>query len=60
MISCPETEIPTDQNYYQPIVTVMEIELALNDNHVWWQNTISDFREFLPGERRAFLTLLLW
>ena len=54
MISCPETETPPEQDYYQPIVTMMEVELALNDNEVWWQNPISDFREFLEGNSRLF------
>lgn len=50
MIACPETVIPVDRDYYQPIASMMEAEMALNDNDVLWENTIKDFREFLPGK----------
>lgn len=49
MISCPEIELVDRKDYFQTIVSPMELELALNDNHQWMGKFVADFREFLPG-----------
>lgn len=49
MVACPEAEIANEEDYFQPIVSVMEVELALNDNQSWMGKYVSDFREFLCG-----------
>lgn len=48
MISCPEVEITNRKDYFQTIVSMMELELALNDNHQWSGKFVADFSEFLP------------
>lgn len=50
MVCCPETDIPNDKDYYQSVVSMMEVEMALNDHDISWQKTVKDFREFLYGK----------
>lgn len=49
LISCPETRIDNEKDYLQPIVTLMEAELALNEARHWDEKICTDFRELLPG-----------
>lgn len=30
--------------------------MALNNNEIWWQNVVKDYREFLPGNFEFFKT----
>lgn len=50
MISCPEVELTDRKDYFQTLVSAMELELALNDNHQWMGKFVADFSEFLPGQ----------
>lgn len=49
LIGCPEAAITDRKSYYQPIVGMLEVEIALNKNEVLWQTIINDYREFLEG-----------
>lgn len=53
IIGCPMNDIYTSREFYRPLLSVFEVEMALNPA---WQETIPtsyavDFREILPGGR---------
>uniref|UniRef100_A0A1B6CJ12 2-(3-amino-3-carboxypropyl)histidine synthase subunit 2 n=1 Tax=Clastoptera arizonana TaxID=38151 RepID=A0A1B6CJ12_9HEMI len=48
-VSCPEAELEDERQYLQPIVSLMEAELALNESRQWDEIISSDFRELLEG-----------
>lgn len=49
MVSCPETRLANAKEFMQPVVSVMDIELALNKNRTWEGKTTMDFRDLLDG-----------
>lgn len=50
LISCPECMILDSKEFYQPIVTPYEVELAFNQNRNWATSIVNDFRLLLPGK----------
>jgi diphthamide biosynthesis protein 2 len=49
LISCPECTILDSKEFFQPIVTPYEVELAFNQDREWAVNIVNDFRVLLPG-----------
>ena len=50
LVSCPESIVLDMSEYYQPIVTPYEMELACNANRQWTGEYVSDFKDLLIGE----------
>ncbi|XP_075230441.1 2-(3-amino-3-carboxypropyl)histidine synthase subunit 2-like isoform X2 [Lycorma delicatula] len=49
MISCPEAVLENKKDFYQPVVSIMEAEMALNEARSWSEISTSDFRDVIPG-----------
>jgi diphthamide biosynthesis protein 2 len=51
LIACPENSLLDSKEFYRPIVTPYEVELACNANREWSQEYILEFHNLLPGGR---------
>ncbi|XP_040568224.1 2-(3-amino-3-carboxypropyl)histidine synthase subunit 2 [Lepeophtheirus salmonis] len=53
-ISCPQSVYAmaaeeTSKDYFQPVISPFELEMALNNNRSWEGNLCGDFEKILPG-----------
>ncbi|KAI7900874.1 diphthamide biosynthesis protein 2 [Cokeromyces recurvatus] len=51
LVSCPENSLIDSKEFYRPIVTPFELELALVKGMEWTGNYITDFSKLLPQLR---------
>ncbi|KAF0028283.1 hypothetical protein F2P81_019370 [Scophthalmus maximus] len=51
LISCPENSLLDSSEFYKPVVTPFEMEVACNKNREWSEEYVTDFRHLLPGGR---------
>ncbi|XP_071387714.1 2-(3-amino-3-carboxypropyl)histidine synthase subunit 2 [Centroberyx affinis] len=51
LIACPENSLLDSSEFYKPIVTPFEMEVACNKNREWSEEYVTDFRHLLPGGR---------
>lgn len=49
LVACPENSLLDSSEFYRPVVTVFEMELACNQAREWTGEYITDFRDLLPG-----------
>lgn len=49
MIACPENDIFESKDFYKPILTPYEVELAFNNSRTYTTHYCLDFRQILPG-----------
>ncbi|XP_056389060.1 2-(3-amino-3-carboxypropyl)histidine synthase subunit 2 [Hyla sarda] len=49
LVACPENSLLDSSEFYRPIVTLDEMEVACNPAREWGGRCITDFRELLPG-----------
>ncbi|XP_070563663.1 2-(3-amino-3-carboxypropyl)histidine synthase subunit 2-like isoform X1 [Ptychodera flava] len=49
LVACPENSLLDSSEYYKPIVTPFEMELACNQAREWTGEYETDFRQILPG-----------
>ncbi|XP_019713037.1 2-(3-amino-3-carboxypropyl)histidine synthase subunit 2 isoform X1 [Hippocampus comes] len=49
LISCPENSLLDSSEFYRPVVTPFEMEVACNRNREWSAEYVTDFRHLLPG-----------
>ncbi|KAM6953299.1 2-(3-amino-3-carboxypropyl)histidine synthase subunit 2 [Aplochiton taeniatus] len=49
LIACPENSLLDSSDFYKPVVTPFEMEVACNKNRIWSEDYITDFRHLLPG-----------
>ena len=49
LIACPENSLLDSSEFYRPIVTPFEMEIACNKNREWSEEYVTDFRHLLPG-----------
>ncbi|XP_063795449.1 2-(3-amino-3-carboxypropyl)histidine synthase subunit 2 [Pseudophryne corroboree] len=49
LVACPENSMLDSSDFYRPIVTPDEMEVACNPAREWNGCCITDFRELLPG-----------
>jgi len=54
LVSCPESVIFDSSEYYHPIVTPYEVELACDQDREWTGKVVLDFSSLLPGEDNAY------
>lgn len=50
LVACPENSLIESREFFQPVLTPFELEVALNPNREWKPKMVSDFRKLLPGE----------
>ena len=59
LVACPQNSLLDSSEFYKPIVTPYEVELACNPDREWVGRIVSDFRQLLPGIiHRTPLTVL--
>ena len=49
LVACPENSLLDSSEFYKPVITPYEMELACNTNREWSGELITDFRQLLPG-----------
>ena len=50
LVACPKNTLVDSSEFYRPIVTPYELEVACNQAREWTGDYYTDFRELLPGE----------
>ncbi|KAM6971122.1 2-(3-amino-3-carboxypropyl)histidine synthase subunit 2 isoform 1-T1 [Tautogolabrus adspersus] len=51
LIACPENALLDSSEFYKPVVTPFEMEVACNKKREWSEEYVTDFRHLLPGGR---------
>ncbi|XP_037528856.1 2-(3-amino-3-carboxypropyl)histidine synthase subunit 2 [Rhipicephalus sanguineus] len=49
LVACPENTLLDSKEFFRPIVTPFELELALNPSRQWSQTFSASFSDILPG-----------
>ena len=49
LIACPENSLLEHRDFYKPVVTPFEMEVACNRDREWSEDYVTDFRNLLPG-----------
>ncbi|XP_022101645.1 2-(3-amino-3-carboxypropyl)histidine synthase subunit 2-like [Acanthaster planci] len=49
LVSCPENSLIDSSEFYKPVVTPFEMEIACNRAREWTGEYVTDFRQILPG-----------
>lgn len=49
LIACPENSLLDSSEFFKPVVTPFEMEVACNKNREWSEDYVTDFRHLLPG-----------
>lgn len=49
LVACAQNSLLDSSDFYRPVVTPYELELACNPAREWTGNYITDFRDLLPG-----------
>ena len=55
LIACPENSLLDSSDFYKPVVTPFEMEVACNHNREWSNDYVTDFRSLLPGLLGLFI-----
>ncbi|KAM6080599.1 LOW QUALITY PROTEIN: 2-(3-amino-3-carboxypropyl)histidine synthase subunit 2 [Theristicus caerulescens] len=49
LVACTQNSLLDSSDFYRPVVTPYELELACNPARQWTGNYLTDFRDLLPG-----------
>ncbi|OWF34913.1 2-(3-amino-3-carboxypropyl)histidine synthase subunit 2-like [Mizuhopecten yessoensis] len=49
LVACAENSLLDSSDFYKPIVTPYELEIACNTDREWTADYVTDFRSLLPG-----------
>lgn len=49
LVACPENTLLDSSEFYKPVVSIYEMEMAFNSNREWTGDYHTDFRDLLPG-----------
>ncbi|KAH1166620.1 2-(3-amino-3-carboxypropyl)histidine synthase subunit 2 [Mauremys mutica] len=49
LVACPQNSLLDSRDFYRPVVTPYELELACNPTREWSSLYVTDFRDLLPG-----------
>ncbi|KAJ8276936.1 hypothetical protein GJAV_G00069550 [Gymnothorax javanicus] len=49
LVACPESSLLDSSEFYRPVVTPFEMEVACNKHQEWTGHYVTDFRDLLPG-----------
>ncbi|XP_069794993.1 2-(3-amino-3-carboxypropyl)histidine synthase subunit 2 [Narcine bancroftii] len=49
LVACPENSLLDSSEFYRPVVTPYEMEVACNQARKWTGEYVTDFRDLLPG-----------
>ncbi|XP_037550070.1 2-(3-amino-3-carboxypropyl)histidine synthase subunit 2 [Nematolebias whitei] len=51
LVACPENSLLDSGEFFKPVVTPFEMEVACNRKREWSEEYVTDFRHLLPGGR---------
>ena len=51
LVACPENSLIDSKEFYRPVVTPFEMEIACNEAREWTGEYITDFQKLLPGKQ---------
>lgn len=54
LIACPENSLLDSSEFYKPVVTPFEMEVACNKKREWSEEYVTDFQHLLPGQLKIF------
>lgn len=54
LVACPQNSLLDSTDFYRPLVTPYEMEMACNPARAWAGSYITDFRHLLPGNARTY------
>ena len=54
-ISCGENTVVDSKEFYRPIVTPYEMEIACNPEQQWTGEYVMEFQQLLPGSTYVFM-----
>ncbi|XP_074477247.1 2-(3-amino-3-carboxypropyl)histidine synthase subunit 2 [Sebastes fasciatus] len=49
LVACPENSLLDSREFFKPVVTPFEMEVACNKKREWSEEYVTDFRHLLPG-----------
>lgn len=49
LVACPQNSLLNSTDFYRPLITPYEMEIACNPARAWTGNYVTDFRHLLPG-----------
>ncbi|XP_028589583.2 2-(3-amino-3-carboxypropyl)histidine synthase subunit 2 [Podarcis muralis] len=49
LVACPQNSLLDSADFYRPVVTPYELEMACNPARTWTGSYVTDFRHLLPG-----------
>lgn len=49
IVACSENSLIDCKDFYRPVITPFELEVALNSARSWTGDYITDFQQLLPG-----------
>lgn len=52
LVACPQNSLLESADFYRPVVTPYELEMACNPARTWTGSYVTDFRHLLPGNTR--------
>ena len=52
-VACPENSLVDAKDFYRPVITPFEFEVAVNIARSWTGDYITDFRQLLPGKHTS-------
>ena len=55
LVACAENSLLDSSEFYRPVVTPFEMEMACNQNREWTGEFVVDFRELLSGDSLVLL-----
>ena len=58
LIACPENSLLEHGDFYKPVVTPFEMEVACNRGREWSEDYVTDFRDLLPGLLGLFIIII--
>lgn len=54
LVACPENSLLDWKEFYQPVVSLYEVELACNSSRQWSSKYVTDFRQLLCGKKNQY------
>nr|XP_054764127.1 2-(3-amino-3-carboxypropyl)histidine synthase subunit 2-like [Lytechinus pictus] len=52
LVACPENSLVDSKEFYRPVVTPFEMEIACNEAREWTGEYITDFQTLVPGSSK--------
>ncbi|KAG2461276.1 2-(3-amino-3-carboxypropyl)histidine synthase subunit 2 [Polypterus senegalus] len=49
LVACPENSLLDSSDFYKPVITPFELEIAFNKQREWTGEYVTEFRDLLPG-----------